>query len=254
MSFNYHSIFKFPEKSKIDKKIPKVFFLRNFELTASEKKTLNSKVKSIFMLASLKKTNANIAILKDKNYIFEEIQIIVCSLEVADFENDKSKCIEIIQKYIPYPILLIIESENEFVLNVSNKRRNLNDNNKLIIENEYTTPNISKLYKKDIVNLFWKALDFKTLDKTNMQTTYAAYQKAIIQFKTASLTGNFNERSKIRTGQDILNIEKIETFELEIISLKSRIKKENNFSNTVNLNVEVQNLRKQIQQIKEELK
>jgi len=254
MSFNYQKILKFPEKSRIDKRLPKAFFLRNFELTANEKKTLNTKIKSLIMLASLKNSNTNIATFSDKNYIFEEIQIVICTLDIIDFEDYKNKSIDLIQKKIPYPILLIVECDNEFVINICNKRRNQNDNSKLTVENQFTTSNISKLYKNDITTLFWNQLSFASLDKTNMQTVYKSYEKAIVQYRTANLTGVYKERNKIQTQEDIYSLEKIDSLETQIISLANRIKKENSFSNKINLNVEIHNLRDQIEELKEKLR
>ncbi len=200
--------------------------------------------------ASIKPTNANIPALINDEYAFEEIQIMICTLTIGQLENNAERCIQLFQKYIPYQIVMIVEDENDFIINTCDKRINQNDKSKRTIEKFFTTTLISKLYKNELITSFFNALNFEKLDKANMQTTYKSYIQAIIQYKAASITGVFQKRSNLRTEEDVIHLAEIENIEKDIISLKSQIKKERDFRVKMNLNIEIQTKKREIQKLK----
>lgn len=253
MSFLYNNIFNIPERSILDKKLTKAFFLKNFDLSATEKRLLNNSIQSMDWMASIKPTTANIPAVKNDNYAYEEIQIIVCTIIDNKLNELADKCIVLLQKYIPYQMIVIVEDATHFVINTCDKRINLNDSSKRTIENYNTTTILSKLYKNEIINSFFDALNFSLLDKTNMETTYKSYLQTIVQFQTASITGSFNKRSHSRTEDDMMLLANIETIEKEVVRLSNQIKKETQLNNRVSLNIEIQNQRKEIEKIKNKL-
>lgn len=253
MAFSYNGIFNIPERSILDKKLTKAFFLKNFDLSASEKKLLNNSILNMDWLASIRPHTANIPLIKNNDFLYEEIQLIVCTIANNQLGELANKCIALIQKYIPFQIILIIEDANDFVINICDKRINLNDTNKRILEKQLTTTPISKLYKNEITATFFDALHFSVLDKTNLETTYKSYIQAIVQFQTASITGSFNKRSQIRTEEDMLALATIESIEKEVLRLSNLMKAATQINNRVSLNMEIQNQRKQIENIKYKL-
>ncbi|MEC4005512.1 DUF4391 domain-containing protein [Flavobacterium sp. SUN052] len=253
MPFLYNNIFNIPERSVLDKKLTKAFFLKNFDLSATEKKLLNNSIQSMDWMASIKPTIANIPAVVTDNYAYEEIQIMVCTIADNKLNELADKCIVLLQKYIPYQMIVIVEDATHFVINACDKRINLNDSNKRTIENYNTTTAFSKLYKNEIITSFFNALDFSVLDKTNMETTYKSYIQAIVQFQTATITGSFSKRSHSRTEEDMMLLANIETIENEVVRLSNQIKKETQLNNRVSLNIEIQNQRKEIEKIKNKL-
>ena len=113
-------------------------------------------------MASIKPSNSNIPEYKDENYVFEEVQFMLCTLNENTLSVNSDKCISLFQKYIPYQIVLIVEDDNGFILNTCDKRINLNDKSKRTIERQISTPVISKLYKNEVTSSFLDSLDFIT--------------------------------------------------------------------------------------------
>lgn len=253
MTVSYKNIFNIPERSILDKKLTKAFFLKNFDLSAIEKKLLNNSIQSMDWLASIKPNITNIPGVVNGNYVYEEIQIFICTVGNNQLDELAGKCIVLLQKYIPYQMIVIVEDETHFVINASDKRINLSDSSKRTIESYSTTTALSKLYTNEISTSFFEALDFSKLDKTNMETTYKSYIQAVVQYQTASITGSFNKRSHSRTEEDITLLATIETIEKEVLRLSNQIKKETQLNNRVSLNIEIQNQRKEIENIKNKL-
>jgi hypothetical protein len=248
--FPYNDILQLPERCLVNKRITKAFFLKNFRLSAAEKKLINTTINSMNWLASIRPTNANIQMVKTEDQLLEEVQVISCSVSNNQLDSNGTKCIEFIQKHIPYEVLLIVEDDTHFILNVCNKRVNQNDTNKRIVEDYFTTETISKLYKNELSTSFFEAIPFKDLDKSSLETVYKNYTQAIIQYQAASITGNFNKRTQKRTEQDMANLLAIEGIEKEIISISSQLKKERQLNNRVTLNVAIQKKRQEIEKIK----
>ena len=249
MSFSYNKILNIPDRAIISKKISKAFFIRNFELSTVDKKILNEIV-TMDWLASIKPSNSNIPPVQNEIYIFEEIQIITCTVSGNLLKGTIDKVTNLFQKHIPYPIVLVVENADEFAINVCDKKINQNDKSKRTIETFITSFNISKLYKIELVNAFFRALDFEILDKTNLETTYKGYTSAIVQFQSAMVTGTFNKRSSARTEDDLKHLETIQRIEKEIITLSNQIKKESQLNAKVTLNIDIQRKRKEIENIK----
>lgn len=249
MSFNYNKILNIPERAIVSKKISKAFFIRNFELSSADKKILNEIV-MMEWLASIKPSNSNITLVQNETYIFEEIQVMICTLSGNLIKGTIDKVTGLFQKHIPYPIVLVIENADEFVVNICDKKINQNDKSKRTIEAFINSPNVSKLYKNELVGAFFEGLDFAVLDKTNLETTYKSYTNAIVQFQTAMVTGTFNKRSAIRTEDDLKHLETIQKIEKEILTLSNQIKKESQLNTRVSLNIQIQKKRNEIEHLK----
>ncbi|MCY2687575.1 DUF4391 domain-containing protein [Salinimicrobium sp. TH3] len=252
METDYNKILEIPAKAILNKRLTKAFFLQNFDLSAAEKKFLNQEVENLTWLASLRPNTVNIPAQQIETQTFEEIQIIVCQLRV-DVKEKSQKAVELVQKYLPYPVLLIVEDEHEFLFNSADKYINQNDIQKRTIKSYFSTPAINQLYKNDIVAELFKALKFSELDKSNLQTTYNSYVEALIRYKAAQHTGRFERKHHSRTSRDMEYLLEIEELEKTINVLVNRIQKESMINRKVELNVKLQQHRQQIEELKQNL-
>ena len=250
---NYNKVLNIPDRLIYNVRVTKAFFMLHFDLTKSDKIVLNNEIQSIKWLASIKPSNSNIASEINETYNFEEIQVIVCTLKGLGLTQFGDKCVQLIQRHIPYPILLVVEDEDNFIVNTCDKRINQNDNNKRTIEKYISTPILTKLYKDELVSALFEGLNFTELDKTNLETVYKSYIKAIVNYQTSLVTGNIQIRNHIRTTDDMKQLERINSLEKEINKLSNQIKKESQFNNKLNLNLEIQKHKKEIESIKNKL-
>ncbi len=250
MSLSYVNILNLPERSLLQKKLTKAFFLKNFDLSATEKKVLNSSIVQMEWLASLKPSNCNVPSVINDVVTYEEVQIMICNVGNEKVDEVATNCFQLFQKHIPYNMLVIVENDTEFKLNVCEKRINQNDKTKRTIENQYTSGTISKLYKTDVGDAFLNALAFSKLDKTNLEILYRGYCNAIVQFNSASVTGVFQARNSARTQDDLVMLNQMEDLERDISKLTNQLKAEKQQNQRVTLNMAIHQKRKQIEDIK----
>ena len=172
-----NQILQLPERCLVNKKITKAFFKRNFDLTLTERKLLDDSaiIIQIDWIASLKPNQINIEGFNNNQTVFEEVQVISVSTDSIEFDKNKSKIIDLIQKYIPYHVFLCVYSSKEFVINICEKRINLNDSNRRTIEKSLVTENILINNETDIQKTFLKDLSFENIDKHDLKSLYDSF-------------------------------------------------------------------------------
>lgn len=253
MSYKYNSIFQIPERNLRQQRLTKAFFLRNFDLSSAEKKTLNESIIRMEILAQILPDQSNIPSVVTKVKSYEQVLLIVCTVADNQLDSLAEKCMQLIQKYISHQLMVIVEDTNEFIINATEKRINQKDTSKLTVERFFTTDKLSKLYKNELSAPFYEALDYSKLDKTNLELFYKSYIQTIIQYQTATKIGSFKKRTTARTMEDMQNIETIEKLETDIQTLTSQIKKVSQLNEKVALNIRIQKKRQEIESIKNTL-
>jgi len=253
VAFNYNNILHIPDRSLLEKRLTKAFFLKNFNLSAGEKKLVNAGIEGMQWLASIRPSTANIPAHIEADYKYEEIQIMVCTVMDNKLKELAEKSMVLFQKYIPYQMLVIIEDANEFMINVCDKRINKNEPSKRTIERYFLTNSLSKLYKNNHSEAFYKALSFNNLNKTNLKLLYKSYIQAVVQYQAASITGNYQLRTNARTEEDMQHIAAIEQLEQDIVSLSNQIKKASQLNEKVQLNIQIKSNRDKIEALKQML-
>ena len=180
--------------------------------------------------------------------------MISVSTDSIEFDKNKSKIIDLIQKYIPYHVFLCVYSSKEFVINICEKRINLNDSNRRTIEKSLVTENILINNETDIQKTFLKDLSFENIDKHDLKSLYDSFSKSIVALQASNINGEFINRPIEQSKQDLERLERIKKLENEILQLQNQAKKESQLNTQVKINSEVQFRRKEIELIKEKLK
>ncbi|AZQ44859.1 DUF4391 domain-containing protein [Nonlabens ponticola] len=250
MSYRYNDIFQIPERSLVQQRLTKAYFLRQMGLTSAEKKLINNNIESMEVLAQLIPEKSNIPAVVNDIDSFEQVLVIICTVSTNELDKLAEKCIHFIQKYISHQVVLIIEDDFHFILNAADKRINQADNSKLTIERYFNTSKLSKLYKNEHGESFFEGLNFSNLDKKNLELLYKSYIQAIVQYQAASITGTYQKRSNARTAQDMEHLAQIEQLERDILSFAGQIKKESQLNEKVRLNMKIQEKRNQIKDLK----
>ena len=134
---------------------------------------------------------------------------------------------------IPYPMVLIFKLEAKRKLYVAHQRTNQNDSSKNTIEEFIATD-----WLESDSALFAK-LDIKQMRFTNF---YALYSDIVDAISIYNLSAIMPMDENI-TGAEARRLSaKIEDIEQEIVSLRSKLKKESQFNRKMELNIEIKKL------------
>ncbi|MGJ0340246.1 DUF4391 domain-containing protein [Aliarcobacter cryaerophilus] len=234
-----------PSSTSIERKLFKKQFLDNFSLTTNEKKILSECVDSITLNNLLNKDSINISPFKNETHNYQEIAVI--SVEI----NNQSKAKEItnIILHIPYPVVLILVYKEQIQINISPKRINITDTAKLVVEEQYYTKWIDFKNLTSIDETFLHSLNINNHSFRNFLAFYESFIDKLISYNASIYSGTFSISKDTK-----MILENIQKTEAQIIDIKNKIKKETNFNEKVNMNMQLKNLNDKLKFLKEDLK
>lgn len=246
-----HKTLKLPTQCWVNQKLPKTFFKRNFELTLSEKKILDdfSIIQQMEVLALINQETANIPSFTEATSCYEEIIILAVQTTTEQFHKQKDKIAQLIQKYIPNSVLLILYDDKKLLFNVAEKRINNNDATKRIIEKEYTTETISGDSISPKQQHFLENLAFDKANKLDLRHYYNHFIQSVIGFQTAQINGTFVARPIEQSKENVLILEQIEALKQQITTLENTAKKETQVAEMVKWNTQITQNRKSIESL-----
>lgn len=234
-----------PSSTSIERKLFKKQFLDNFSLTTNEKRILSDNVDSITLNNLLNKDSINISPFKNETHNYQEIAVI--SVEI----NNQSKAKEItnIILHIPYPVVLILIYKEQIQINISPKRLNISDVSKLVVEEQYFTKWIDFKNLTSIDETFLHSLNINNHSFRNFLAFYESFIDKLISYNASIYSGIFSISKDTK-----MILENIQKTEAQIIDIKNKIKKETNFNEKVNMNMQLKNLNDKLKILKEDLK
>lgn len=241
---------KFYEKLNISENclanqtIFKKTFLESVDLLASDKKLINDHIKKVIWKYCLKPDNTNISIYKDEEREYLEIEII----EVQLNETNKVKRIaEIIMRAIPYPILLVFVKDNQIQLVTGDMRKNLSDSSKVTVGEFIFTDWFEVKSEDQFVEKLLNDLNFKQLNSANFYQLYQDINNKLNLYNVSKVKGKIvsNKNSNMSTSDMKKYYDKIQLLNIQIMKLKSLLKKADSIKDKVELNMEIVKLQKQ---------
>jgi len=230
-----------PASCKINRKLFKKQFVENFSLNATEKKIISEDVENITLEYLLNKNNINITPFNDEDNDYSEIAFIRVEL----LSTKRLKKLSNIIQYIPYPLIVVYADENDICINVSPKRITENDSSKLVVEESYFTGWVDLDNSTEIEQAFLESLEIKNHPFTNFFEFYNSYVNKLIAFNASHYSGSLEQSEDTREL-----LKEIQEVESNINDITSKIKKETDIRDKVNLNIELKKLNERLESLK----
>ncbi|HIP03078.1 MAG TPA: DUF4391 domain-containing protein [Campylobacterales bacterium] len=233
-----------PLTCRINRKLFKKQFIENFTLNANEKKIISEDVENITLEYLLNKDKINITPFNDEEYDYSEIAFIRVEL----LSTKRLKKLSNIIQYIPYPLIVFFTNKNKVCINISPKRINKNDSSKLVVEESYFTDWIDLRASSKIEQEFLESLEIKNHPFTNFFEFYNSYLNKLIAFNASRYSGSLEQSED--TKELLREIQEVESNINDIIS---KIKKETDIRDKVNLNIELKKITEKLENLKTKL-
>lgn len=240
-----------PNNCEVNNTIFKKAFLDNADLTSSDKKIINDHIKKVTWKYCLKPETINILPYKDDKRDYLEIEIIEVQLNEISKVN---RIAEIIMRAIPYPILLILVDNDKLKLAVGDMRKNLSDSSKVTVEDfvftDWIDTNSADVYSEKL----FAGLNISTLDSSNYYAMYQDITSKLNVYNFSKVKGKDISKSEGMSNSDIKACyDKIKSIEVEISALKSKVKKAGSIKEKVELNIQIDKLKKEVDDIKSKI-
>nr|WP_321259084.1 DUF4391 domain-containing protein [uncultured Pseudodesulfovibrio sp.] len=249
---DFYSNLAVPESCYLGKRLFKKHFYENGQLNVSDKKAFKEDIESIEWMYTLKPSTINIPSFEDDTHEYLEVALVQVTLS-----SDKrhTRIAEVIQKAIPYPVVIVFLCGSDIALNVGVKRINRADSNKMVVESYHDTGWIpfgtSQSWQQEFLNDF----QVKSLSYQHFFQFYQDIADRITAYNCAVHTGAYSlvapeQKDGMDRGEALKELERLER---ELTELRNKLKKEKNLGNQVQLNTRAHSLSQKIDQIKRTL-
>lgn len=239
MELDYMVNFNAPKECIEGSRIPKKLFYGEYDMSSSDKELFIKAIDKIVLEYLFCEDNTNIVAYKNEDIECEEVAVIRVLLN----EDSKYKRIcEIIQRAIPYSLIVICEHKENILFNVASKRVNKNDSQKNTVEEMIFTDWISLEKQKKNEKVFLETLNVREWSYVNLYKFYNSFVDKVKLFNASKYSSNIEVLNSIDVDEVKKLTDKIEDLSLEISSLKDRLRKESQFNKKMDLNIRIKKL------------
>lgn len=252
-----------PDSASINSIIPKETIYEATDMNKSDKDYFVRYIKQIRWLYKFDNDTIRIKSYEkeEKSYLEAELFGVTLKNDFQEYNHNTGnyhrfdarldRIVDILLRFIPYPILLCAEFKDEIKFYVSHISESKADNDKItlddLISTEWIDTNNLDDYDKELLN----KLQIDALDKTNVYTFYDNIVTAIIQYNGSREVG----QEVTLSSEEIQEImDEIKVLERKIADLKVKIRRSDNFSEEVELNIKIKELQMEIEVLQEKMR
>lgn len=211
-----------PDRALVNRRIPKVKLYKQIGVDTKLERKFIDEIENITWKYKLSKETTNLQPTKET----VEIQVFEIYLKKKAISEE---VLENIDRVIPYPILFILRYEDDIKLTIAHKERNKIDENKMVVHTYYQ----SEWMKEH-------ELDIDILKGLTLKEVYNNIIRQLIPIKN-TMEEDIEKLIELN--------ERIESLKKEIKKLEKKMKREKQFNRKVELNIELQRKKKELQQL-----
>ena len=239
-----------PESCHLGQKVFKKHFYENSTLNSADKKAFTDDIDDIQWCYTLKPQTINIPAFTNTERDYAEVAIIQVNLkEITRYQ----RIAQIIQRTIPYPLLLVFYYDNQIALSVADKSINQVDKEKIKVNDRYETDWIDLHRPSEAEQDFISSYSIKNFSYQNFYAFYSDISACIIALNCAKLGGNYTLKTEYSLEQRIACLDAIRQTQQKIQSLRAALKKETQFNHQLNLNMQIKQLEQTLAQDKQKV-
>jgi len=218
-------MFQLPSSTLVNRKIPKNKFYEKLHANQHLKELFTEQVESILWKHKLSKDTIRLEPKED----IEEIQIFEVHLKEQTYSLDLLRSID---KAIPYPILHVLTYDGQAKLAIAYKERNQTDDNRSVVHSYHETD--------------WQPVESIELNILQGLDLKAVYENIIRQLLPIKM------KPEIELSEVLERQAQIDKLMQECQRLESKMRAEKQFNRKVELNMDLQRKRKELNQLLDE--
>ena len=252
-----------PNVAIVNNIIPKQDIFEATGMTKSDKDYFVRYVKQIRWLYKFDDASVRIKPYEteEKSYLEAELISIKLKKEFQEYNHNTGnfhrfdarldRIVDILLRFIPYPILLCAEFNDEVKFYVSHISESKSDYDKITLDELIYTDWIDVNNLDGFDEELIEKLQIDNLDKTDVFTFYDDMVTAIIQYNGSKEVG----QEVTLSSEEIQKImDDIKVLERKIAEIRVAIRREDNFNKKMDYNIQIKELQMEIKLLQEELK
>lgn len=225
-----------PTSCLVSHRITKKLLIEKTESTPADKRLIQAEVTEIQWLASLKPNTIGVPSYGDAEREYLEIAVVSVCINRA---SATSKAAELMQRAIPYPLVLLIQSVGGVTLSFAHKRWAQNEHDKVVLDGEMVSINLPSVHAELFTGL---ALAKQT--QTHLYALYQGWMDTVTNWQMEQLTGRMPQATSDRAA-----LKRIQELDAQIASLRVSASRQRQIAKQVASNLEIQALLAERQKI-----
>ena len=179
-----------PPRAAVNTVITKKLFLDQMSLTPTEKKLIRDDISSIHMRIVLQPQTIGLMEHETEEYQYKQI---VISEVVLNRQSVCSSIARLMQQAFPYPLILLLKYGEEYMINWADKRINLADKSKRVVENLEFTRWINPTNTDSVTKEFLNSIDITKPQCHNLKELFDILKDRFYMLAVANETGTYSE-------------------------------------------------------------
>lgn len=243
---------KLPASCRVDQRIPKKLLVENGAPTATDKRLINEGIEEIQWLAALKPNT--IGVLEYRDDLREYLEIAVLSVTLRG-DAKAGRLAELVHRAVPYPMVLLLNSEQSLMFSVAHKRWAQNEASKVVLDGGVVSVILPGDAPSPAVEIaFMQALALGHQPQATLYALYQGWIDSVQALLAARLTGTFKsadtpEQAAARRQA----LQECQRLELEATNLRTRAAKEKQLARQVELNLALKCVQAQLTSARQQL-
>lgn len=255
-------ILEVPINCIVNSVIPKKEIFEAAELNNKDKKIFTDLIKQIKWCYNFTEDNIHVSKYSDDIRNYDEVELInitlkydnVHKIDIGKFKEDDKidRIADVVMRFIPYPIILTIQYDNELKFYAAHIRESKADSEKIVIDGKILSTNWMDIDNlSEIEDDFISKIQFNNLDRINFYNFYNTYFEAVVQHDGAIMAGGTVNLSV----EEIKKIyDEISILDSEIREIEKEISEEDNFNDRMELNIKAHRFKEEKEMLLNELK
>lgn len=196
-------------------------------------------------------TTINIQAFINEEYHYEGVMFVTVNFRDGTTDKDIRVLEEVIHGALPHPVVITFSLQDKLLLSTCMKRLNKVNKTNIVLGTIHQTNWLDKENSKPVVTNFFQSLELTNLNFSNFYEFYKDIDVAVEAYQNVNTVGVFNiiKSDEERKEQQAL-IYQIHEIEQSIARLKVSIKKETQFNKKVEMNIQIQQLKTDLDNLK----
>ena len=241
-----------PGSCRVDQRVPKKLLVENGAPTTSDKRQINDGIEEIQWLAALKPNTIGVPEYRDD--VREYLEIAVLSVTLRGNAN-AGRLAELVHRAVPYPMVLLLNSEQTLMLSLAHKRWAQSEAGKVMLDGDMVEVALPVDAPSSAVEIaFMQTLALARQPQATLNALYQGWMDSLEALLAARLTGSFKEadcpEQVVARRKGLMDCRRLE---LEAVSLRAKAAKEKQLARQVELNLELHRVKAQLAAAREQL-
>lgn len=242
-----------PDNCYRGKRIYKKLLYDNSQLSKSDQQRFSEQVDTLECRYMLDSSTLNIPKYVDELREYLEIAVIQVNLKSKQLsDSHRAKLAEILQRAIPYPLVLLFVYEQKIAVQLACKRINQADKSKLTLERGFDTGWIDLQQPESHQQAFLSDFVITHCSTTNLYKLYQDLVNRIVALNCAEISGQYQpSKNTAQTRQ--AKLDQFRSHQQQVSQLRTELNSETRFNRKVELNMQIKQLEKHLQSLKQQL-